>query len=156
MTDIPLFGMTYKLNKEYNNIKWYGMGPEENYIDRVHGAKLGIFETTTEKNMSKYIIPQECGNRIGNRWVEIKNSNGSGIKVSGETPFEFSALPYGVHEIEQATHHYKLPKPTYTALNINKIQMGVGGDDSWGSKTHEEYLVFGKEKIEFEYTIEII
>lgn len=156
MTDIPLFGMTYKLNKEYNNIKWYGMGPEENYIDRVHGAKLGIFETTTEKNMSKYIIPQECGNRIRNRWIEIKNSNGNGIKVSGEIPFEFSALPYGVHEIEQASHHYKLPKSTYTALNINKIQMGVGGDDSWGSKTHEEYLVSGKEKIEFEYIIEII
>lgn len=156
MSIMPVFGMNYKLNKDFKNIKWYGMGPEENYIDRVHGARLGIFKNTTMENMSKYLIPQECGNRINNRWVEISKDTGRKLKIYGEKHFEFSALPYGINEIEQATHMYKLPESTYTSLNINKIQMGVGGDDSWGAKTHEEYLIDGKNKINFEYILKMI
>ena len=154
LSDMPLFGMSYKLPKEYSEIKWYGMGPEENYIDRVHGARLGIFESDVEKNMSQYVIPQECGNRIGTRWAEITDKTGFGIKISGDIPFEFSALPYTVNEIESAYHHYELPKSHCTALNINMIQMGVGGDDSWGAPTHDEYLVRSNKKYVFTYTLE--
>lgn len=154
LSDMPLFGMSYKIPKDYSEVKWYGMGPEENYIDRVHGARLGIFETDVNKNMSEYVIPQECGNRIGTRWLEITDKIGVGIKIAGEEPFEFSALPYTIGEIESAQHHYELPKSHCTALNINKIQMGVGGDDSWGAPTHEEYLIPSNKGYSFSYTIE--
>lgn len=154
LSDMPLFGMSYKLPKEYSEIKWYGMGPEENYIDRVHGSRLGIFETDVEKNMSQYVIPQECGNRIGTRWAEITDKTGFGIKISGDVPFEFSALPYTVSEIESAYHHYELPKSHCTALNLNMVQMGVGGDDSWGAPTHDEYLVESNKKYLFTYVLE--
>lgn len=154
LSDMPLFGMSYKIPKDYSEVKWYGMGPEENYIDRVHGARLGIFETDVNKNMSEYVIPQECGNRIGTRWLEITNKIGVGIKIASEEPFEFSALPYTIGEIESAQHHYELPKSHCTALNINKIQMGVGGDDSWGAPTHEEYLIPSNKGYSFSYTIE--
>lgn len=154
LSEMPLFGMSYKMPKEYNEVEWYGMGPDENYIDRVHGAKLGIFKTDTKSNMSEYVIPQECGNRIGTRWAKLTNKSGFGIKISGEETFEFSALPYTVNEIESAYHHYELPKSHCTALNINKIQMGVGGDDSWGAPTHDEYLVPSNKKYVFSYTIE--
>ncbi|MGL4997644.1 MAG: glycoside hydrolase family 2 TIM barrel-domain containing protein [Cetobacterium sp.] len=154
LPEMPLFGMSYKLPKEYSEVKWYGMGPEENYIDRVHGAKLGIFKKSVEENLSQYVIPQECGNRIGTRWAEITDKAGFGIKISGDIPFEFSALPYTVSELESATHHYELPKSYCTALNINMIQMGIGGDDSWGAPTHDEYLVQSNKKYSFTYTIE--
>ena len=154
LSDMPLFGMSYKIPKDYSEVKWYGMGPEENYIDRVHGARLGIFETDVNKNMSEYVIPQECGNRIGTRWLEITNKIGVGIKIASEEPFEFSALPYTIGEIESAQHHYELPKSHCTALNINKIQMGVGGDDSWGAPTHGEYLIPSNKGYSFSYTIE--
>ena len=154
LSDMPLFGMSYKIPKDYSEVKWYGMGPEENYIDRVHGARLGIFETDVNKNMSEYVIPQECGNRIGTRWLEITDKIGVGIKIASEEPFEFSALPYTIGEIESAQHHYELPKSHCTALNINKIQMGVGGDDSWGAPTHEEYLIPSNKGYSFSYTIE--
>lgn len=154
LSDMPLFGMSYKIPKDYSEVKWYGMGPEENYIDRVHGARLGIFETDVNKNMSEYVIPQECGNRIGTRWLEITNKIGVGIKIASEEPFEFSALPYTIGEIESAQHHYELPKSHCTALNINKIQMGVGGDDSWGAPTHGEYLIPSNKEYSFSYTIE--
>lgn len=154
LSDMPLLGMSYKIPKDYSEVKWYGMGPEENYIDRVHGARLGIFETDVNKNMSEYVIPQECGNRIGTRWLEITDKIGVGIKIASEEPFEFSALPYTIGEIESAQHHYELPKSHCTALNINKIQMGVGGDDSWGAPTHEEYLIPSNKGYSFSYTIE--
>lgn len=154
LSNMPLFGMSYKIPKDYSEVKWYGMGPEENYIDRVHGARLGIFETDVNKNMSEYVIPQECGNRIGTRWLEITDKIGVGIKIASEEPFEFSALPYTIGEIESAQHHYELPKSHCTALNINKIQMGVGGDDSWGAPTHEEYLIPSNKGYSFSYTIE--
>ncbi|MDX8336074.1 glycoside hydrolase family 2 TIM barrel-domain containing protein [Candidatus Cetobacterium colombiensis] len=154
LPDMPLFGMSYKIPKEYSEIKWYGMGPDENYIDRVHGAKLGIFETDVNRNMSEYVIPQECGNRIGTRWAEITDKTGFGLRISSEDSFEFSALPYTVSEIESAYHHYELPKSHCTALNINKVQMGVGGDDSWGALIHDEYLVPSNKKYEFNYILE--
>ncbi|MGL5355050.1 MAG: glycoside hydrolase family 2 TIM barrel-domain containing protein, partial [Cetobacterium sp.] len=154
LPEMPLFGMSYKLPKNYTEVKWYGMGPEENYIDRVHGAKLGIFKTDVKQNLSQYVIPQECGNRIGTRWAEITDKAGFGIKISGDIPFEFSALPHTTSELESALHHYELPKSHCTALNINMIQMGVGGDDSWGAPTHDEYLVKSNKKYKFTYTIE--
>ena len=54
---------------------------------------------------------------------------------------EFSALPYTPHEIENARHDFELPQIHYTVVRVSKQQMGVGGDDSWGAKTHEEYLL---------------
>ena len=155
ISEIPVFGMSYKLPKDYTEIKWYGMGPEENYIDRMHGAKLGIFETNIKDNLSKYVIPQECGNRVGTRWIELTDKAGFGIKISSDIPLEFSALPYSVSELENAYHEYELPKSNFTYLNVNKVQMGVGGDDSWGAETHEEFLVKSNKKIEYSYFIEI-
>ena len=37
--------------------------PKENYIDRMEGARLGIFEGSALENVSNYLVPQECGNR---------------------------------------------------------------------------------------------
>ena len=70
---------------------------------------------------------------------------------SGEQ-FHFSALPYTPHEIENAKHAYELPAIHYTVAKISKMQMGVGGDDSWGALTHPEYLLPVGEPIRFEFT----
>jgi beta-galactosidase len=154
LSEMPAFGMTLNIPSEFNNMKWYGMGPDENYTDRACGAKLGIFKTNTIKNLSKYIVPQECGNRIGVRWAEITKGNGNGLKISSKIPFEISALPHTIHEIENARHSYELPKSHCTVLNINKVQMGVGGDDTWGALVHDEYLIPSNEKISFNFKIE--
>lgn len=156
LPDMPAFGFNLRIPNEYKNIKWYGYGPDENYIDRYTGAKLGIFSTTTEKNMSQYVIPQECGNRIGVRWAEITNNYGAGIKIIADKEMELSALPYTVHELENARHHYELPKSHCTSLNIHKQQMGVGGDDSWGALVHEEYLLKSNKPMKFNFIIEPI
>ncbi len=153
LSELPLFGMTFKLKKEFKDIRYYGMGPEENYIDRQHGARLGVFNTDIYTNLTEYVIPQECGNRVGNRWAELSKGDGRGLRVMGDL-FEFSALPYTVHEIENAKHHYELPRQTSTSLNVNYMQMGVGGDDSWGATTHGEYMIPSNTDINFKFKID--
>lgn len=154
MAEIPLYGMDFKLKKELGNFKYYGLGPDENYIDRNEGTRLGVFENTAMNNMSKYLIPQECGNRTGVRWVKVTDDNGEGLCFKyDKKPFELSVLPYSAYEIENAMHIDELPKVNYTWVRIIAKQMGVGGDDSWGAPVHDQYLIPSCEDIDFSFTV---
>lgn len=139
---MPVFGMDFKLPEKFSDFTYYGYGPEENYCDRRAGARLGVFENNAFDNLSEYLVPQECGNRTGVRWVSISDTAGKGICFQAVShPFEMSVLPYGVMELENATHKEELPPSKYTWVRILEAQMGVGGDDSWGSPVHEKYLL---------------
>ena len=148
--DMPEFGVMFKFNADYQNVEWYGMGPEETYTDRCRGGKLGIYRNKVKDNMSRYLNPQECGNKTGVRWASVTDEKGRGILFTGDS-MEFSALPYTPHEIENARHDFELPQIHYTVVRVSKQQMGVGGDDSWGSRTHEEYLLNTDEKMVFTF-----
>lgn len=149
--DMPEFGVMFKFDADYNQVTWYGMGPEETYVDRCEGAKLGIYKNKVEDNMAKYMVPQECGNKVGVRWASVTDRKGRGMLFSGDE-MEFSALPYTPHELENAMHPYELPQVHYTVVRVSKQQMGVAGDDSWGAQTHPEYLLKADEKMEFTFT----
>ncbi len=137
---MPAFGMNFKLKETYHNFRYYGYGPEENYWDRMDGAKLGIFDGNAAANLSKYMIPGECGNRMGTRWLTVTDDNGFGLRFEAEeTPFESSVLPYSCYELEPAMHMYELPKAHYTWVRIMGCQMGIGGDDSWGAPVQRRY-----------------
>ena len=154
LSEIPLYSMDFKLKKDLCNFEYYGYGPEENYIDRNNGARLGIFENTTKDNLSKYLIPQECGNRTEVRWLKIRGENGEGIKFTYvDNPFEISALPYSSYELENAMHIYELPPINYSWIRIIAKQMGVGGDDSWGALVHEEFTITSTEDIDLSFII---
>ena len=154
LSPMPAFGMTFKIPSQYQNVTWYGNGPEESYWDRKHGARLGIFKKKVIDHIADYVIPQECGNKTDIRWITVTNPQGLGIKISASKPFECSVLPYTCHELENAYHHYELPPIYHTVITINKKQMGVGGDNSWGAPIHTEYMIPAHQDIEFEFTIE--
>lgn len=150
MIDMPEFGMIMKLSADYDHLCWYGMGPQETYADRMQGAKLGIYQNMVKENMAKYLVPQECGNKAGVRYAKVTDVKGRGMKYWGDQ-INFSALPYTPHEIESAMHAYELPKVHYTVIRVAKAQMGVAGDDTWGARTHEEFLIPTKEPLTFEF-----
>lgn len=150
MGDMPEFGMIMKLDADYDRVEWYGMGPEETYIDRCRGAKLGIYRNKVRENMARYMVPQECGNKVGVRWAKVTDRRGRGMLFEGEN-LSFSALPYTPHELENARHPYELPQVHYTVVRVAKQQMGIAGDDSWGARTHEEYLLDVSGRMEFTY-----
>lgn len=148
------FGLVFKIPAEYNRFQYYGYGPSENYQDRVKGARLGIFETTAEENMSKYVNPQECGNRSGIRWAKVLNNCDLGLKITGDN-VNLSVLPYTPHELDNANHVYELPPVYYSVIKLSLKQSGIGGDDSWGAMPHDEYLMDSSEDMEFEFNLKV-
>lgn len=155
LPELPLFGMRFRFPDTVDTFSWYGMGPDENYCDRAEGARLGVYHSTPFENLSRYLVPQECGNRTGVRWLEVTDRRGGGLKFTAvESPFEMSVLPYTAEELESALHPEELPPPHYTIVNILAKQRGVGGDDSWGAPVYPEYCISGEEDIEFSFVIE--
>lgn len=148
--DMPEFGMMFKLDADYDTVKWYGLGPQETYEDRQHGGKYGVYENKVADNVAEYLVPQESGNKCRVRYAKVMDKKGRGMLFFGDE-LSFSALPYTPHELENAAHHFELPPVHYTVIRVAKKQMGVGGDDSWGAHTHPEYLLDVSEKMEFTF-----
>lgn len=151
LPELPEFGVIMKIPADYNHLTWYGNGPEETYADRTLGAKLGIYSNMVSENMAGYVKPQECGNHTGVRFASVTDEKGIGLKFFAPVPMEFSALPYTPFELENAEHTYELPPVHHTVIRAMHRQMGVGGDDSWGSWTHEEYRI-KNEDMKFEFS----
>lgn len=148
--DMPEFGMMFKLDADYDTVKWYGLGPQETYEDRQHGGKYGVYENKVADNVAEYLVPQESGNKCRVRYAKVMDKKGRGMLFFGDE-LSFSALPYTPHELENAAHHFELPPVHYTVVRVAKKQMGVGGDDSWGAHTHPEYLLDASEKMKFTF-----
>lgn len=152
---LPVFAMDFKLKEKYHNFRYYGLGPEENYIDRKEGARLGVFENTAEGNMPYYLVPQECGNRTGVRWLEVTTDDGEGLRFEACDKFlEASVLPYSAYELENASHREELPKSHYTWVRMIEAQMGVGGDDSWGAPVQEQFWIPSDQERVLKFTIQ--
>ena len=153
--DMPEFGVMFKLSADYDHLEWYGLGPAETYADRCKGARLGVYRNLVKDNMAAYIVPQECGAKTGVRYAKVTDRKGRGMLFEMDPncgPMMFSALPYTPHELENARHPYELPEVHYTVVRAALGQMGVGGDDSWGSPTHPEYLLKADKKMEFSFS----
>ena len=152
--DMPEFGVIFKFNADYDRVEWYGLGEAETYSDRKKGAKLGIYANKVADNIARYMVPQECGAKEEVRWAKVTDRKGRGMLFEMDKnngPMMFSALPYTPHEMENAMHPYELPEVHYTVVRVAKDQMGIGGDDSWGARTHEEYLLETDKKMEFSF-----
>ena len=114
------------------------------------GAKLGIYRNQVSDNVADYIVPQETGNKVGVRWAKVTDKRGRGLLFEGDS-MSFSALPWTPHEMENARHPYELPQIHYTVIRAAMMQMGIAGDDSWGSPTHPEYLIHADKRLEFTF-----
>jgi beta-galactosidase len=150
--DMPEFGVLLRMSADYDRLTWYGMGPQETYRDRDQGARLGIYEGLVADNMADYLVPQECGNKTGVRYAKVTDREGHGLLFTGDSMY-FSALPYLPQEIEAARHAYELPPVHYTVIRAALSQMGVAGDDSWGAKTLEQFLLDVSKPMSFTFTM---
>ena len=135
---LPELSMLLSLDADYDNLEWYGRGPQETYWDRCH-AKVGVFKNKVADNMAKYLVPQECGFKMDVRYAKITNDKGDGMLIIADG-LGLSALPYSPSEIDAATHPTELPPVHYTYIRVGE-QMGVGGDNTWGAETHPEYML---------------
>ena len=146
LPELPEFGMCAALPLCYDNLRWYGRGVEETYADRKSGSKIGRYHNLVMDNVAPYLFPQETGNHTDVRCADILDADGTGLHIlyDGQNSLNVSALPYLPQELEQAGHPFELPKPYETVVRISGMQMGVGGDDSWGAPVHEPYRIPAK------------
>lgn len=154
MPQMPEFSWMAGLNRELNQIEWYGCGKEDTYEDTQYHAKIGIFSCMAEDGLAPYVIPQESGNKCGVRWMKVMDAEGRGLCITGDTLLQISAVPYNPHQIEAFTRQNRLPRCCETVLRISERKMGVGGDDSWGAPVHQEYLLQADEQHRLSFTIE--
>lgn len=141
--NIPKIGMQFDIINQFSNVEYFGKGPQANYSDRNTGAKLGLYSGKAESMSYEYIVPQEFGNHMETKWFSLKNASGNGVLIKGEQPLNFSVSPYSLSNLEVARHTYELNKRKTLTVNIDLIQMGVGGDNTWSfrAEPHNEYLV---------------
>jgi beta-galactosidase len=132
LPNIPKVGMQMGILKEYTQIEYFGKGPLENYVDRRYGMDAGVYKQDIYEFMEPYVVPQENGNRTDIRWMYLSNpKTKDGLLIVADSLLSMSAWPYTEDNIENAKHTNKLKVADYITLNIDLVQMGVGGNDSW-------------------------
>lgn len=127
-------GMTTGVDATFDNMAFYGRGPFENYIDRNQGADLGLYTGTVNDFAYQYVRPQESGNRTDVDWLSLTNAQGQNIKIDGVQDLSMSVWPWTAENLDNSTHTYDLIKNNYNTVNIDLIQAGVGGNDTWSPK----------------------
>lgn len=123
-------GFSMPLAGEFQQFSWYGRGPHENYCDRKASADISRYSAKLDELQHDYMRPQENGNRSDVRWLRMEDRFGIGFEIRellGEH-MAFSAHPYTQDDLDSAEHIYELPRRKEIALQLDRIQCGVGGD----------------------------
>lgn len=141
-TATPRLGFTFEINRNWQDIDWYGRGPWENYPDRKSAAQVGLYHNTVDHWVSSYVRPQENANRCCIRWIQWRNKRHAlRIQALHHTSLCASAWPYTEKSLTKATHTDELIPDVHTTVNLDALIMGVGGDNSWSLPVLEKYQI---------------
>jgi beta-galactosidase len=147
LPDLPRFGMRVILNKEFDTVSWLGRGPFDNYWDRNDAADIDLYSMPADSLFFPYARAQESGYRTDVRWMAIKNKNGIGLMAKGEPTIGAGVLHFNMNRLDfdryapENNHGGSMDNEDLIWWNIDFKQMGVGGDDSWGARTHAQYTL---------------
>ena len=163
---LPCLGITLRLPKELKNLEYLGRGPWDNYPDRHAAALVDVYKSTVAEQYFHYPRPQDSGNHDDVQWLKITDDKGHGwlieplpleeetseSKMKGlqgnhnstlytlHSTFSFSALPYSVQQLYNATHDYELKEEDCVWLNLDCAVMGLG-NSSCGPGVLTKYAI---------------
>ncbi len=140
LSDLPRFGMQMAMPESYENITWYGPGPQASYSDR-KTLPVGVYKGIVADQYFDYSRPQESGNKAEARWAAITDSTGIGLLAIGDPHLSFNAIPYSAADLEMADHLYEVMPSGQIYVNLDLAQRGLGGDNSWGNPPHPQYIL---------------
>lgn len=135
--ELPRFGLRLFLPKEMDQVTYFGLGPEESYVDKCRAASHGIYSSSVAGLHEDYIKPQENGSHNDCDYVVVSGA-GSTIKAYGEKPFSFNASVFTQEELAGKKHNYELVPCGSTVLNLDFRQNGIGSN-SCGPRPQEKY-----------------
>lgn len=124
---LPRLGFTTMVSSDFDNITWYGRGPEENYPDRKTGYPVGVWSKTVAQMYEPYLMPQDHALRTDTRYVQLKDKEGNGVQISMNELFNFNAYQFTTDNLTKSMYTYQLQplKDRYT-LNLDYSTTGVG------------------------------
>ncbi len=148
-------GMQLEMPNSFDQMTWLGRGPQENYWDRSGGYAVGLYQGKVADLAFDYIRPQECANRGDVRWAAWVDSDGVGFLAMADPLLNVSAWPYRMEDITRETvrHPHEIPTSDVMTVNLDLIQMGVGGRNSWGAWTDDPYLLPADRTYQYQYRL---
>ena len=143
------YGMQLQMPKKFDEVKYYGRGPIENYCDRNSSEFIGVYNNKVADEYFNYVRPQESGNHTDIRWFRVIDKDGKGLEFYSNAPMEASALNYLMSDLDDGPmkdkkvghHSGDLIERPLTQVHIQQRQMGLGCVNSWGAWPRPEYLV---------------
>lgn len=156
--ELERMGMQLALQDVFNQVEYFGLGPQETMPDRLLGGRVAKFKTTVDQLVHHYVRPQENGYRSQVRWLNLTNQEGKGLSIrkAGDTCFNFNAWPYTQEQLEDSTHIHQLQPCGMLTLNIDLTQKGVGGDVPAGGSPHDEHRLWGGKPYQYEFMLKPI
>jgi beta-galactosidase len=160
LPEMPRFGMQMRLPAGFETFTYYGRGPWENYSDRNTSSFIGIYSSTVVEQSFDYIRPQENGNKTDVRCLRLTNDKGIGLQIRGMQPLSVkvshnpaSDLDFGF--TKKNTHPSDITPRKDVFLNVDYLQRGLGGDNSWGALPHEPYRLLA-DTYQYGYEINVL
>lgn len=178
--DAPRVGMRMQMPKEFDQLNYFGRGPWENYVDRKASAFVDLYQSKVKDQYVQYVRPQENGYKTDVRWAALTNQAGNGLLIVADKPtqgicmsalhmpnedFDTTAgLEYtgdasvekeyridGIPEVNGSRHINDIKEKDLVQLNLDLNQRGLGGDDSWGARPQEKYMMSGEKTYEYSF-----
>lgn len=108
---------------------------------------IRLHKSKAEDQYFPYARPQENGYKTDVKWAKLSNTKGREVKISSSTPFGTSVMPYAKEDFDDGERKDQrqttdVEKKPFVEWHIDKEQIGIGGDTSWGAKPHQEYQIF--------------
>ena len=147
VSDLPRLGFEFFLPNEDDKFTYFGMGDGENYSDLHRHCKMGMYSSDADSEYVNYIMPQEHGNHIRTKLLEMS----SGLKFVSDSGFEFNVSHYTSHAITKAMHRNELEKCGKTVVRVDYRCRGIGSH-SCGPELLPQYRIDEK-NINFSFTI---
>jgi beta-galactosidase len=136
----PRLGVLFRLPGEYRRTTWFGRGPHESYVDSCTSAAVGRYSASIDELQTPYPSPQENGNRLDTRWLELSGDHGLGLKITGDPTFAFAARRWSSRALAEAERSTELVDSGQVWLNLDHAQQGLGSA-SCGPALPERYRV---------------
>lgn len=168
LPNVPRIGLYLTIDPSFKKVSWYGKGPHETYLDRQSGGKLALYSGLTEEQFHRYSRPQETGNKMSVRWISLKNdkveltASKSNYLSTSIWPFMMEQLDHRAEDGQESAsglvpvtkkHGADIELGETYQWNLDAIQMGVGGDNSWGRMVHKKYRIDANKPLRYRFSI---
>lgn len=152
---VARIGIRMFLDKQFEQVTYFGRGPMENYADRKRGFDVGVYKGSVKELLTPYEKPMDAGNHEDVRWVQITNAKGAGLKaMCDSTLLQFTAIPYSDEIMEKTEYRIDLPPSEESVFCLSYKTLGVG-TAGCGPRPLPQYIVYAA-PASFTYKLQLL